>query len=131
MSHIHALGKPEQFKYDRVAQSTLYHDWAEDSGGLKHQHSVTLVKSSNYQGRNNYSEQQYLMPHEQFDQEDTQINVNLFNPKNSAKLSKNTNNDSRSNKRQKVKRSGVSAQKRGQSRQNNSGVRQKSRPHQK
>lgn len=57
MSHIQATGKNEQFKYDRiVAESTLYHDWCEESANMKHQSSVNLVKGSSL-ARNNYSEQ--------------------------------------------------------------------------
>jgi hypothetical protein len=37
-----------------LAESTIYHDWAEDSH-LKHQHSVNLAKGSAYQTRNHYS----------------------------------------------------------------------------
>lgn len=45
--------EPSTIKHDRVAESTLYHDYEEDVT-FKHQNSVTVLRG---QGRNNYSEQ--------------------------------------------------------------------------
>jgi hypothetical protein len=53
--------EPSTIKHDRVAESTLYHDCEEDVT-FKHQNSVTVLRGQ--LGRNNYSEQEYLIPKE-------------------------------------------------------------------
>jgi hypothetical protein len=78
--------EPNTVKHDRVAESTLYHDCEDET--FKHQNSVTVIRGREF--KNNYSEQEYLILNEEFEGDDNEINVNLFEAKASTgKSSKN------------------------------------------
>ena len=82
-------------KYDRIAESTLYHEAEEDF----RQHGFGL-------GKNNYTEEEYLLPNE----EEGERYVHCFDPKGST--GKNSKN-AEVKKKTKAKRVGSSEKRHG------------------
>jgi hypothetical protein len=54
-------------KYDRIAESTLYHDCEDDT--FKHQNSVTITRGRDYI-KYHEGDVDYLLPHEEFEEDD-------------------------------------------------------------
>ena len=113
LSHIQTHGKIDK---KIIAESNLYNDWCDESSGLKPSQQSLLVKNS--QQRNHYSEQEYLYPHEEFEEEDT-LDINYFKPKGSVKLTRNV--ESKNQKKIKVKNKGLSAEKKGRNHYSSNG----------
>jgi hypothetical protein len=104
--------EPNTVKHDRVAESTLYHECEEDTT-FKHQNSVTILRGQ--PGKNNYSEQEYLIPKEE--QESEENEVNMFEAKIST--GKSSKNEPKKKTKPTQKRLGSSEKRPGAGKSNN------------